>query len=122
MAAATATLTVAAYPNGVDNTQRRQILNGTCALSAGGTYVTNGIPTNWNALVDGNGGGRFIPLTTKSQPAQASFFSEVAGGYGYVYDQTHNTLRIFSGGTELTNGAAITADTIGFRAEYVRGV
>jgi hypothetical protein len=121
MAAATATLTVDAYPNGVDNTQRRQIIDGVCALSVGGTYVTNGIPTNWSNLQSAEG-GKFLPQTTKSQPIQARFFTKAGGLYQYNWDQTHNTLRILAAGVELGNGDAITADTIGFEAEYVRGV
>lgn len=122
MAVAVATLTVAAYPNGVDNTQRRQILNGICAMSGPGvnTYPANGVPLPWSAMLSAEG-GPFIPLTTKSQPIVAFFFSELGSGLGYVYDQTHNTLRIFSAGTEL-GAVAIPADTIGFEAEYVRGV
>lgn len=123
MAVAVATLTVDAYPNGVDNTQRRQVLNGVCALSGPGvnTYPPNGVPLPWTALVDGNAGGSFIPQTSKTQPIVAFFYSKLGSGLGYVFDQTHNTLRIFNGGTEL-GAVAIPADTIGFEAEYVRGV
>lgn len=123
MAVAVATLTVAAHPNGVDNTQRRQILNGICALSGPGvnTYPPNGVPLPWTSLLDGGSGGRFTPQTSLAQPIVAFFFSELGSGLGYVYDQTHNTLRIFSAGTELA-AVAIPADTIGFEAEYVRGI
>jgi hypothetical protein len=120
MANATATLTVNGHPNGVDNTQRQQILYGICLLLAGGTYVTNGIPLPWGAMLSATG-GRFIPESNASQPQAAYFFSEGGGAYQYNYDQTHNTLRIIAAGTELANGAAITADTIGFEAHFVRG-
>ena len=49
-------------------------------------------------------------------------------GYTYIYNKVSvngvstgsTTLRIFNGTTELTNGAAITADNIDFEAEFVR--
>ena len=123
MATATATLTVNAHPNGVDNTQRRVYYYGVLALSGGGTYATNGISLPWSAMVDPSG-AKVIPQAgpNTTQPQDASFYSSVGGGYGYVFDKTHNTIRIFNGGTELINGAAITADTINFCAEYVRGI
>jgi len=128
MAAATATLKVDVFPKGVDNTQRRTIIHGICALSAGGTYVTNGIPLNWGTMQDANLNNTtnfIIPNVgpTQTQPDPAYFFSKTgATGYTYVYDGTHNTLRIWNGGTELANAASITADTIGFEAEFQKQV
>lgn len=133
MAEAVATLSVNPYPKGLDQTQLRAVIYGTCSLSAGGTYATNGIPLNWTgvtvsgtpALQDGNFNntapflGNWGPLQT--QPQDAWFYSSTAAsGYSYVYDTVHNTLRIFSGGTELANAAAITADTIHFCAEFLK--
>jgi hypothetical protein len=127
MANATATLTVNAYPNGVDNTQRRQALSGLCVLLLAGLYVANGIPINWAALLDGNGGsGAFIldgPATVVT--GSVFFFSQTARNgantnYTYVYDYVHGTLAIFLGGTELAGGAAISTDTIGFNVEFNR--
>lgn len=131
MAAATATLEVNPYPKGVDNTQRRTIIYGTCTLSAGGTYVTNGIPLNWAQLIDGNSdGGKYFIIPnvgpTQTKPSVAWFYSvgQAAGtaipGYDYVYDTVNNTLRIASGTAELADLAAITADLIGFCAEYIK--
>lgn len=119
MANAIATVTYLAFPNGKDQTQRRELLYGNVGLSAGGLYPPNGIPLNWAAL--SASGAREMILSSASQPQYCVFFSQAGGGYLYVFDVVHNTLRIFSGGVELANGAAITADTIGFRAEYVRG-
>lgn len=126
MASATATLTVNAYPNGVDNTQRRQALSGLCALSVGGTYPANGVPVNWAALLDGNAGGAFI-LDGPAVPVTGSvfFFSQTARNgantnYTYVYDYVHGTLAIFLGGTELAAAAAISTDIIGFNVEFAR--
>lgn len=129
MAAATATLTVNAYPNGVDNTQRRQILNGKCVLSAAGTYPANGVPVSWGAMVDGNAGGPFIPASSTDVPIPGTpqFYSQIGAAadgknYSYAYDATHGTLRIFLGGTELTTGNVPAVDTIGFTVEFARGV
>lgn len=122
MATAVATLTVYVHPNGVDNTQRRTVYNGTCGLSASGTYVTNGIPTPWITMQSASGGAitpAFGPQTT--QPIIAWFQSNIGGALTYGWDSVHNTLRIFSAGVELTNGAAIATDTIGFEAEFARG-
>jgi hypothetical protein len=124
MANATATLTVNPWPKGLDQTQLRAIVYGICALLTGGTYTTNGIPINWGAMQDGNFNnlppfqGNWGPLQT--QPQDAWFYSALDGAYQYNFDKTHNTLRINSGGTELANGAAITADAINFRAEFLK--
>ena len=58
MASASSTLRVNPHPYGVDNTQRRQIINGTCILSPSGTYIntanaSSGIPLNWHNMQDG---------------------------------------------------------------------
>jgi hypothetical protein len=128
MAAATLTLTVAAFPNGVDNTQRRQTLNGTCALSAGGTYPALGVPFTWS-FIDGNSGGSgaFVPDSSTGVPIPGTpqFYSNIAAAadghnYSYEYDQVHGTLRIFLAGTEFTTGNAVIADTIGFTVEFAR--
>jgi hypothetical protein len=94
-------------------------------------YVTSGLPLVWSGtgLLDGNftPNGPFIGNwgPTQTQPVYATFFS-LGGlasepGYSYLFDTTNNTLRIFSGATELANAANITADNIGFLAEFIRG-
>jgi hypothetical protein len=120
MATATVKLTVNGYPNGVDNTQRRQILTGLCALLAGGTYLTNGLPFVWAFL--GAEGGTFIPNFGASAPVWADFKTLAGSNQTYEWDTVHQTLRIFIAGVEVTNGTAVTPDTIGFRAEFARGV
>lgn len=133
MANATATLTVNPYPNGVDNTQRRQIVNGTCLLSAGGTYIAGGVPVNWGAIVDGNTNppGTFSPQVGPwaAKPITALFYSYGGGEatippYLYVYDSTNGTLRIMdtATGVELAAAAAIVADKIAFEAEFARAI
>jgi hypothetical protein len=130
MAAATATLNVNAFPKGVDNTQKQYVVYGTCALSGGGTYVTNGIPLNWLALTSPEG-GTFSPQVSASQTTPiVAYFTSLIGGVqtatpalqSYVYDQVHNTLRIYNGSIEVLNGAAIAVDTIGFEAHFGRSV
>lgn len=130
MANATAQLVVNPYPKGLDQTQLRAIIYGVCTLSSGGTYETNGIPLNWtasgtNPIEDGNFNNAAPFLgnwgATQTQPVDAWFYSATAAsGYSYVYDTVNNTLRIFNGGTELTNGASITPDTIHFCAEFLK--
>lgn len=145
MASASSTLRVFAAPYGVDNTQRRQIINGTCILSPAGTYVnsaniSSGIPLFWGNMQDGNFGNlpTFQPQvgpwgpTNPSTPLKVTFYSRgnlaTLPGYTYIYNKIavngvstgSTTLRIFSGTTELTNAASITADNIDFEAEFVR--
>ena len=144
MASASSTLRVNAHPYGVDNTQRRQIVYGQCILSPSGTYIntanaSSGIPLFWGSMQDGN----FQNLPT-FQPHVGPWVDGIAGcvrpswvdfqssgaeatipGYQYVYNKMANgssTLRILSGGTELTDAASITADNIIFRAEVIRNL
>ncbi len=92
-------------------------------------YATLGVPLNWNStgLLDGTFGGPFLGNWGPAQtlPILAEFFSN--GGmttnpfYQYVYDTTNNTLRIATGGTELSSAGNISPDNIGFEAEYIMG-
>src|ERR1700679_2463293 len=121
MAAATSKLTVNAFPSGGDNPQKQYVAYGTCALSTSGTYSTNGVPVNWMALYNPDG-SVFQPQVSASQTTPiVAYFTSLTGGangstavYSYLYDQTHNTLRIFAGAVELANAATIVVDTIGF--------
>ncbi len=144
MASASSTLRVNAHPYGVDNTQRRQIVYGTCILSPSGTYIntsnaSSGIPLIWGNMQDGNHNNQptFQPQTGPwvdniagcVRPSWADFSTAGAEttipDYEYVYNKMANgssTLRILSAGTELTNNAAITADNIIFRAEFIRNL
>lgn len=125
MAVATVVLTVAAFPFGGDAQQRSTILRGTVSGLAGNTYTTNGVPISWQ-LVSGNAGGRAESVNTTGlpNPYTVSFFSLGAAGtvpaYTYIYSPTLNTLRIFNGQTELANAATITADSVGWYAEFTR--
>jgi hypothetical protein len=111
-------LTVKAPPAGVDNTQRRQIVEGVFSgLPA--NYVANGVAFTWE-MVDWNGGA-FIPEGSGIGPVWVEIHS-LAGNVSnsYLYDPVHGTLRIAVDGTEL-GAVAIPADTIGFKAEFARG-
>jgi hypothetical protein len=128
MATATSKLTVNAFPSGVDNTQKQYVIYGTCALSSGGTYITNGIPLNWMTLFNPDG-SVFQPQVSASQttPIVAYFVSAIGGVetatpalQSYIYDGVHNTLRIYEGSAEVGSGSAIVADTISFEAHFAR--
>ena len=130
MADASSTLSVYNYPDGVDNTQRHFIAYGTCILAPSGTYPTGGIPLGWNRMISADG-RTFIPQVGPSsinpKAGKAQFYTlgneTTIPDYNYVYSvpSTGSTvLRILSAGTELTGGAAITADNIGFKAEWER--
>jgi hypothetical protein len=120
MALPTVTPTLSGYPAGVDNTQREQVLKGALVLTSGGTYATNGVPFTWN--FQNAEGGTFIPDFNTETPSWVDLHS-VAGNIAnsYLYDPVHGTIRIAVDGTELTNGASIPSDTIGFRAAFPRG-
>lgn len=143
MASASSTLRVNPFPYGVDNTQRRQVVYGTCILSPSGTYINNsnsssGIPLNWGNMQDANFGNlSFAPqvgpwtnnVAGQLEPDVAYFFSigneATIPGYTYVYNKPttgSTTIRIMNGTTELANNAAITSDNIGFCAEFIRGI
>ena len=129
MAAATSKLVVNAFPYGSTTSQSQTTLFGTLQLSVGGTYVTNGVPISWQFF---NPDGSTFPAPYGPQttdPIVAYFTSAIggvicaapAGLQTYIYDNVHNTLRIYAN-TELANNAAITADTITFEVHFAKGV
>lgn len=125
MALSTVVFTQYAYPNGSSNDQRRQLLQGTLAISASpGTYPTGGFSLAGVFKVEAVKSSNWVPvdLTVKS----------VSGsGYTYLWNKTNNTLQIFlSGGSaavmgELAAGstpAGVSGDTIDCKAEFARNV
>jgi hypothetical protein len=88
------------------------------------TYITGGIPLSYN-FVDLQGLpnpiGTIGPL---SLPAWIEVQTVAASAYNYKVNTTvtPNLLQILSGVTEVSLGTAITADTISFRAEFVKNV
>lgn len=131
MATATATMTLYPYPKGVDNTQRRKVLMGTCAVQASpAAYATGGLPITWSQLApSASADGLSEPTTT---PLVADFYSISGSGFVYAYNKSTGKLQIFTGAaaqsalTELTNASAIPAgvsgDTIEVYAEFIRNM
>lgn len=114
MANATATPTVNPYPNGLEITPQKARLWGTVAIGpAGASYVANGLPIAFSGLKSGANG-----------PVVTAFFYSATSGYTYVYDPVHATIRIFQGGSAVSEPqaelaaaalpAAVTSDTIYF--------
>jgi hypothetical protein len=116
-----AALVVNAYPNGVDYTQRSEVISGNCVLTAQ-TYTPGGIALNWLAMTSNTtSGDKFLPLSNFPAPFKAAFWSEgntVAGSFTYVWNKATGKLQIFVGGTELTAVAVTLTDVIAFEAWF----
>jgi hypothetical protein len=136
MATATATPTLDAYPNGIDQGERFIYARGEVAISASpATYATGGLSLNWASLT-GMDGGFQLPVspTDLAAPVDVDFRSQTGSGWVYRWNKANNMLQIMaaSGGSagtgapeeEMTNGTAIPAgvsgDTIRFLAVFVR--
>jgi hypothetical protein len=104
-----------------EDLQESQVLQGNATLSATSTYITNGLPLVWTGLKN-TGGATVFPQSMQTVPYDVDFRSTGGSGYDYIWDSTHNTLRLFTGGTEVATGddipAAVYADTIRFRAYF----
>jgi hypothetical protein len=85
-------------------------------------YTTGGLPISYN-FIDlmglPNPIGTVGPLATPN-PIQFTTMAASSFNYGVNLTGTPNLLKIVNGTTEVTNGAAVTADTIRFRAEFVK--
>jgi len=126
--ATTATITIYGYPNGVDNTQRLQVVRGTIALVPFSLYPSDGVPLNW-----GLEQVKALPASSTTGPFPVDVdFKSVANppsGYLYFWDSTTGNLHIFEVGSagplmELAPNqelpAAIGTDVIRFRASFNR--
>ncbi len=87
-----------------------------------GNYATGGLPINWS-FIGVNGTAR--PIATIGPKAVADWFEAqtVSGSaFNYTINQavTPNLLIIKTGITEVSNNAAVTADTVKFRAEFAK--
>lgn len=85
-------------------------------------YTTGGLPISYQFIgllgtpypIAGIG-----PLATPS-PIQFTTIAGSAFNYGVNQTASPQTMKIVSGITEVSNGAAVTADTVRFRAEFVQ--
>jgi hypothetical protein len=144
MATATATITIDAFPAGIDNSQRVIYVSGTIAVSASpATYATGGLALNWAGL---QAGGNYLFVESQGSNlnpfmvwlTSAAVSGTTVGGYGYVWNKANNTFQILATtgalGTagvsptqeEMANGTAIPAaisnDTIRFEAIFIRNL
>jgi hypothetical protein len=123
MALSTLVFTPYGHPNGFDNTQRRQIVRGTIAISASpGTYPTGGFSLAGIIVNEGI-------KSTDAVPAALYFTSVSGSGYTYVWNRANNKLQIFTGSaaqspaTELSAAATpagVSGDVIELEAQFPR--
>jgi hypothetical protein len=130
MATATLTLAEDKYPFGLDETKNQAVIYGLATFSASpDTYVAGGIAINWGQC----GSMKFSSKgdgTNAGTPHYAVFYSATGSGYYYAWNRATEKLIILTGAaaqspfTPLTDGAAIPAavsgDTIAFKAEFWR--
>ena len=124
MANSTVTATAYSYPNGTDNTQRRQIVTGTLAIQASpGVYATGGLSLSNVFNIE------TIKSSDNNSPAYLRFESVSGSGYIYGWNKANNKIQIFTGAaaqsplTELSAGAmpaGVSGDVILFRGEWPR--
>lgn len=137
MAVATASIIVSAYPAGISNDSRMEMVRGTIKVTTGGTYPPGGFPLSWANTE----GVKAIPASSTTPSSTGSILpvnmdiksgGNPPSGYSYVWNSVNGNMHIFesnngvsgnSGPLVEVGGAianAIVADTILFRAEFVR--
>lgn len=124
MADSTVVATFYSYPNGNDNTMRRQILRGTVAIGASpGTYTAGGYALN-NVFAQEQ-----VKSSDYNAPASLKFYSVSGSGYTYVWIRSTNKLMVLTGSAaqspsaQLSNGntpAGVSGDTIEFELAVPR--
>ena len=85
-------------------------------------YTTGGLPISYG-FIDQLGLPRPIDTVGPLATPNPILFSTIAGStFNYPVNTvgTPNLMKIVNGTTEVSNGAAVTADTIRFRAEFVK--
>lgn len=85
-------------------------------------YTTGGLPISYNFI---GSTGKSNPIATigpLSTPSPILFAGTAGQAFNYSVNSSvaPNLLKILSGVTEVSNGTAVTADTIRFRAEFVK--
>lgn len=104
MAQATVSFSLGNYPDGVDQTFEKVHIYGTITVvspSNAYTYVTNGLPITFLSA-------QILVATPQPFWGEVESFTSLLT---YRFDPTHQTIRIYASGTEVANGAAVTADT-----------
>lgn len=88
------------------------------------TYTTGGIPLLYTFTNPLNGNVQIPDLGSGAVPSWIEFQSLAGSALNYKVNTIGTTplLLIFTGITQISDATAITADTIGFRAEFPRGV
>jgi hypothetical protein len=89
------------------------------------TYITGGIPISWQ-FVDQAGNPRPIAgIGPLANPNWLTLQTKIASSLTYATNLTQTNItplvKILSSGTELSNAASITADVVGFLAEFAFG-
>ena len=112
-------VTVEAWPNGVDTTKSRVIIYGTIVLAA---LTVVPVAINWNSLIDGNfGSGKFnIPNVGPDQVSAGPDFAEAhstTANSPETYQIVGNDLCQYTNGTPVTSAVG---DTIKFKAEFLK--
>lgn len=149
MVASTSTLTINAYPKGIDNTQRCQIVRGTMTITTG-FYPSGGYTVNWGSLFsassgfaiqaippDSTGGTNTALMPIDVDIKSAAYATSPQGfgpsGYVYVWDNVNGNIHIFQSTTGAASGNSgplvefggavpntIVNDVIIFTATFVR--
>ena len=112
-------ITVKAWPNGVDVTRSRVIVYGTIVLAAATTVP---VAINWASLINGNfGSGKFnVPQVGPDQLATGPDYAEAkstTANSAESYQIVGNELCQYTNGTPVTSAVA---DTISFKAEFLK--
>ena len=112
--------TLNGYPNGVDNTQREQILYGLVTFTGSGGYTNpGGNPITWTFLSPD--GSTFQPAGASSTPFLVYFQPQDNSLVTYQWNKAANKFFAISGGAELTNATTMSG-VIAFEAHFGRGV
>jgi hypothetical protein len=137
MAVATATIVVNAYPSGIDNTARFEIVRGKITISTGGTYPPGGFPLNWSGIE----GLKVIPAASLTPSSTGTILpvdmdinsaANPPSGYIYTWDNVNGNLHILESNNGVSGNSGplvelggaipntIVTDVIQFRASFVR--
>jgi hypothetical protein len=89
------------------------------------TYITGGIPILYTFSNPATGSTQIPDLGNGALPSWIEFKTLAGSALNYkvnLLTPSSPLLLIFTGITQISDSTAITADTVGFRAEFPRGV